>query len=45
MCRRIGRCGGWVMKDREAIEHLRELRAALIAAAVTGRIGVREEVK
>ena len=30
-------------KIREAIERLRELRAALISAAVTGRIDVREE--
>ena len=32
-----------VAKVREAIECLRELRAALISAAVTGRIDVREE--
>ena len=30
-------------KVQEAIEHLKELRAALISAAVTGRIDVREE--
>ena len=30
-------------KVREAIEHLKELRAALISAAVTGGIDVREE--
>lgn len=33
------------MKGGEAIEHLRELRTVLTAAAVTGRIDVREEVK
>ena len=32
-----------VAKVREAIERLRELRSALISAAVTGRINVREE--
>ena len=32
-----------IVKVREAIEHLKELRAALISAAVTGRIDVREE--
>ena len=32
-----------VAKIREAIERLRELRAALISAAVTGRIDVRQE--
>ncbi len=32
-----------VAKVREAIERLRELRSALISAAVTGRIDVREE--
>ena len=32
-----------VAKVREAIERLQELRAALISAAVTGRIDVREE--
>ena len=30
-------------KIREAIDRLKELRAALISAAVTGRIDVREE--
>lgn len=33
-----------VAKVREAIERLKELRTALIAAAVTGKIDVREEV-
>ena len=32
-----------IAKVREAIERLRELRTALISAAVTGRIDVREE--
>ena len=32
-----------IAKIREAIEHLRELRSALISAAVTGQIDVREE--
>ena len=32
-----------IAKIREAIERLRELRSALITAAVTGRIDVREE--
>ena len=33
-----------IVKVQEAIERLRELRTALISAAVTGRIDVREEV-
>ena len=32
-----------ITRIHEAIEHLKELRAALISAAVTGRIDVREE--
>ena len=32
-----------IAKIREAIGRLRELRSALISAAVTGRIDVREE--
>ena len=32
-----------VIKVNEAIEHFKELRAALISAAVTGKIDVREE--
>ena len=32
-----------IAKVREAIEHLKELRSALISAAVTGRIDVRKE--
>jgi len=31
-------------KVREAIERLKELRTALISAAVTGKIDVRQEV-
>jgi len=33
-----------VAKVREALERLKELRTALISAAVTGKIDVREEV-
>ncbi len=33
-----------VAKACEAIERLKELRTALISAAVTGKIDVREEV-
>lgn len=33
-----------ITKVREAIAHLQELRSALISAAVTGKIDVREEV-
>jgi restriction endonuclease S subunit len=33
-----------VAKVRQAIERLEELRTALISAAVTGKIDVREEV-
>ena len=33
-----------VAKVREAIDHLKELRTALISAAVTGKIDVREAV-
>ena len=33
-----------VAKVHEAIDHLKELRTALISAAVTGRIDVREAV-
>ena len=32
-----------ITKVQEAIERLKELRAALISAAVTGKIDVREE--
>ena len=34
---------GLIAKIQEAIDRLRELRAALVSAAVTGRIDVREE--
>jgi Restriction endonuclease S subunits len=33
-----------IAKIREAIKHLKELRTALISAAVTGKIDVREEI-
>ena len=33
-----------IAKIREAIDHLREFRTALISAAVTGKIDVREAV-
>jgi hypothetical protein len=33
-----------IAKVREAIAHLKELRTALVSAAVTGKIDVREEV-
>ena len=33
-----------IAKVRQAIEHLKEFRTALISAAVTGKIDVREEV-
>ena len=39
----IGGFGQLITKVREAIKRLRELRTALISAAVTGRIDVREE--
>jgi type I restriction enzyme, S subunit len=32
-----------IVKVQEAIEHLKEYRTALISAAVTGKIDVREE--
>ena len=32
-----------IAKVRQAIDHLKEFRTALISAAVTGRIDVREE--
>lgn len=37
------RIGGLIAKVREGIEKLREYRTALISAAVTGKIDVREE--
>jgi hypothetical protein len=42
--RETARIDALVAKVREAIERLKELRTALISAAVTGRIDVREEV-
>jgi type I restriction enzyme S subunit len=38
-----GRIGALLGKVREAIDRLKELRRALISAAVTGKIDVREE--
>jgi len=42
--REIARIDALVAKVHEAIERLKEYRTALISAAVTGRIDVREEV-
>jgi type I restriction enzyme S subunit len=42
--REMARIDALVAKVREAIERLGELRTALISAAVTGKIDVREEV-
>jgi restriction endonuclease S subunit len=42
--RETARIDALVAKVREAIERLKELRTALISAAVTGKIDVREEV-
>jgi type I restriction enzyme S subunit len=41
--RETARIDALVAKVRDAIEHLKELRTALISAAVTGKIDVREE--
>ena len=41
--RETARLDALVARVREAIDHLKELRIALISAAVTGRIDVREE--
>ena len=41
--RETAKLDGLVAKVREAIQRLKELRTALISAAVTGRIDVREE--
>jgi hypothetical protein len=41
--RETARIDALVAKVREAIERLKELRTALISAAVTGKIDVREE--
>ncbi|MCB1034881.1 MAG: restriction endonuclease subunit S, partial [Acidobacteria bacterium] len=42
--RETARIDALIAKVREAIERLKELRTALISAAVTGKIDVREEV-
>lgn len=42
--RETARIEALVVKVREAIERLKELRTALISAAVTGKIDLREEV-
>ncbi|MBV6522213.1 MAG: hypothetical protein MNPFHGCM_02359 [Gemmatimonadaceae bacterium] len=42
--RETARIDALVAKVRDAIDHLKELRTALISAAVTGKIDVREEV-
>jgi restriction endonuclease S subunit len=42
--RETARLDALVAKVREAIDRLKELRTALISAAVTGKIDVREEV-
>jgi len=42
--RETGRIDALVAKVRDAIDRLKELRTALISAAVTGKIDVREEV-
>ena len=41
--RETAKLDGLIAKIHEAIDRLRELRAALISAAVTGRVDVREE--
>ena len=41
--RETARIDSLVAKVRDAIERLKELRTALISAAVTGKIDVREE--
>lgn len=41
--RETARIDALVAKVREAIERLRELRTALVSAAVTGKIDVRGE--
>ena len=42
--RETGNLDALVAKVREAIDRLKELRTALISAAVTGKIDVREAV-
>jgi len=41
--RETARIDALIAKVREAIDRLKELRTALISAAVTGKIDVREE--
>ena len=41
--RETARIDALIAKIRDAIERLKELRTALISAAVTGKIDVREE--
>jgi restriction endonuclease S subunit len=42
--RETTRIDALMARVRDAIDHLKELRTALISAAVTGKIDVREEV-
>jgi len=42
--REAGRIDSLIAKVRDAIDRLKELRTALISAAVTGKIDVRGEV-
>jgi type I restriction enzyme S subunit len=42
---KINKLDAIIAKTREAIEHLKKYRTALISAAVTGKIDVREEVE
>ena len=41
--RETGKIDTLIFKVGEALEHLKEFRTALISAAVTGKIDVREE--
>jgi len=43
--RETERIDALVAKVRDAIERLKELRSALVSAAVTGKIDVREEAE
>jgi type I restriction enzyme, S subunit len=40
----IEKIDGFIAKIREGIDRLKEFRTALISAAVTGKIDVREDV-
>ena len=42
--RETSRINALVAKVCDAVDHLKELRTALISAAVTGKVDVREEV-